>query len=969
MITPRATRLVRAAGAQAFRQAVVALACEGSPLDARDRLVIVPTRAAAAQLLRSIEDSGGADARILPDVITPPEIVARFAERLPLDRRTLAPAEREVLLAVACRRVQTAGVEPPFDVRPALVAEILAWYDELRRRQHNVDSFERLALGALEPGALDDRGAERLVRQTRFLVAAFREFERLVAEAGADEHALRAAVIATAAGRPIRHVVLTVADRSVDPRGLLAADWDLLSRVPALERLDIVVTDGRLAGALHECMHRLLPGIEEVRFDADPAAPPRLFVPSPDAALYTARDREDEVEGFARTVKHLVRHGSVAPERVALVVNQPLPYVYLTRSVLQSAGIPCQLFDALPLAAEPCAAALDLVLSCVSAGFSRTSVLALLRSPHFGFADDRTPVQAEDVALLEESLIAIGYNGDPAILDTFIEPPPDSEAVQDPGTVAAARAWRETVLSLRPLAAPAPAAEHLSTLISFVTTHERLPAADSPARERHLRARSAILGTMAALRDAYARFDPEPVAFDEVAALIRRWIDAQTFAPRSGEGGVHVLDAASAPFGSFDHVHVAGLVDGEWPDRQRRSIFYSAAILRDLGWSAESLRLDGARAAFTDLLTLPAASLSASTFLLEEDALVSASAFADDLGQAPLERVVLPLPATRIFDYEALALEPEPALPDDEEARRWTTLRVRPPAPAEEHRVPLPAISGPFSIGSLERYQDCPFRYFASAVLRLEEPPDDEDPLSPRARGLFVHELFQRFFEAWDERTGRAPIDVTVIEQARALFAEIAEALLARLGEADAALARARLFGSAISIGIVDTALAVEAAHPGEVRGRLLEYRFNGEFSLGASARRVRLKGVVDRVELLAGNRLRVIDYKTGAAPNPRRALQVPIYALCVQETLTRRDGERWTIDEGAYVALGAKRPFVPIVQGGGADAEATLDSAADRLLAVVDAIGRREFPPRPHDPLLCRSCAYPSVCRRDYVD
>ena len=46
MITPRTTRLVRVPDLQAFRRAMVGLATGGSPLDARDRLVVVPTRAA-----------------------------------------------------------------------------------------------------------------------------------------------------------------------------------------------------------------------------------------------------------------------------------------------------------------------------------------------------------------------------------------------------------------------------------------------------------------------------------------------------------------------------------------------------------------------------------------------------------------------------------------------------------------------------------------------------------------------------------------------------------------------------------------------------------------------------------------------------------------------------------------------------------------------------------------------------------
>ena len=72
VITPRATRLVRVEDLQALREAAIALALEGTPLDARDRLVVVPTRAAAVHLLRSLEDTlvstGGA--ALLPDLIT-----------------------------------------------------------------------------------------------------------------------------------------------------------------------------------------------------------------------------------------------------------------------------------------------------------------------------------------------------------------------------------------------------------------------------------------------------------------------------------------------------------------------------------------------------------------------------------------------------------------------------------------------------------------------------------------------------------------------------------------------------------------------------------------------------------------------------------------------------------------------------------------------------------------------------------
>jgi hypothetical protein len=281
LTSPRSTRLVRVSNIQAFRDAVATLACDGAPLEARDRIVVVPTRAAAAHLTRTIEDRllSPHGAVMLPDLTTPRDLVFRFGDRLDTPRRLLAPAEREVLLGVACRDAQRAGAQPPFRLRPALIAEILFFYDDLRRRQNSVDDFERRALSQLEPGAADDRGAERLVRQTRFLAAAFREFERRSAAQGMDEHQLVQQIMATPAPRPYRHAVLAVLDAAFDPHGLFPAEWDLLSRVPGLERLDVVVTDTRLAGALHERMHQMLPGIEEVRFDETGASRPVVIVP------------------------------------------------------------------------------------------------------------------------------------------------------------------------------------------------------------------------------------------------------------------------------------------------------------------------------------------------------------------------------------------------------------------------------------------------------------------------------------------------------------------------------------------------------------------------------------------------------------------------------------------------------------------------------------------------------------------
>lgn len=967
MITPRSTRLVRVPDLRGFRDAIADLASGGDPLAARDRLIIVPTRAAAAQLTRTIDERllQRHGAVLLPELVSRAELYTCLADRLAHCPRLLNPFEREVLLTVSSRTAEAAGARPPFRLRPALVAAMLDFYDSLQRYQKDVATFERLVLGTLEPSAESDRGAERLVRQTRFLAAAFREFEQRCSETGAlDEHSLRRALIATPSRRPWRHVIATVLERSVDEYGLWPCDFDLFARLPGLERIDVVVTDECLAGAMHERMHALFPGIEECRAAGcpEPRGQPVLVVPSDTGFVHTARDREDEVAVFARRVKALARQERPpALDRVAFVVRRPLPYVYLTRDVLQSAGIPCQMFDALPLAAEPFAAALDLVFSAVTSNFTRTSLVALLGSPHFSFEHRGHTIGPMDVAALDRALSQSGYLGDVAALKSFAAgaPPPCTNAA------AAAVAIAQRLAVLRE---PAPAPVHLHGVQQFIAAQEVLPASDDPLRERLLRARGAILGALASLRMAHAAYDTAPGEFATLAATIRRWIEGQTFAPRAGERGVHIIDADSARYADFECVQLAGLIEGEWPDRPRRDIFYSPGLLRDLGWRSEVERIDAARAGFRDLLRLPSKRLLVSTFSLENDNLVAPSSFVDEVEQSGLVAVDEPIDPVRIFEFEALGLSPPRPDVLRDVAKQWAQLRLKASTDMAPRGMTTGHAPAAFSVSALERYQDCPFKFFAAEVLRLEEPLEDEPGLSPRERGRFIHEVFQRFFQEWDRRDSPA-ITSEQLDDAREVFLKVVEPLLARLPDAEAALERTRLFGSAIVVGIVDQVLALEASRPEKVVERWLEYRLEGAFTLGADDRRVSLKGVADRIDLFDGRRLRVIDYKSGYAPNVKRALQVPVYALCASERLAARGGEPWAVDEAAYIVLSGKRTLVPVIRRGSCDQAAILGEARQRLFDIVDSIGRGEFPVRPYDPMICSYCAFASVCRKDYVD
>jgi hypothetical protein len=140
---------------------------------------------------------------------------------------------------------------------------------------------------------------------------------------------------------------------------------------------------------------------------------------------------------------------------------------------------------------------------------------------------------------------------------------------------------------------------------------------------------------------------------------MRRWMEAQTFSPRTGRDGVHLLDGNAARYGDFDDVHLVGMIEREWPDNPGRTVFYPLTLLNQLGWPPERLRLSAARAAFKDLVRLAGRRAWVSTFVLEDDALVEPSPLLDELDRTALAVAAVEAPPVcRMLPEEALSLDP-----------------------------------------------------------------------------------------------------------------------------------------------------------------------------------------------------------------------------------------------------------------------------------------------------------------------
>jgi CRISPR/Cas system-associated exonuclease Cas4 (RecB family) len=129
-----------------------------------------------------------------------------------------------------------------------------------------------------------------------------------------------------------------------------------------------------------------------------------------------------------------------------------------------------------------------------------------------------------------------------------------------------------------------------------------------------------------------------------------------------------------------------------------------------------------------------------------------------------------------------------------------------------------------------------------------------------------------------------------------------------------------------------------------------------------------------------------VVDYKLGPAPNPKLAVQLPIYAVCSEQALAEirtTDGPRrgiseqalaeirtdgpWKVKDAYYLAFKKEGLAAPMVKKG--ELEQALDDGQQRFLDAVDGISKQEFPVRPAEPFNCKYCGYSTVCRKKDVE
>ncbi len=683
--------------------------------------------------------------------------------------------------------------------------------------------------------------------------------------------------------------------------------------------------------------------------------------------LLVAGGERAEAELIAAELLHLVGEEAVPAEQIAVVLRAPDRYAVLLEQVLAAYGV--------PYALERKVAFSHTALGRGLLALARCALHAADAGPADLLAYLRTPGRLERLELADRLELTLRR-----------------KAVMDVTT--ARRIWEEApggwplreLDRLRGAAADGPQAL-LSALArearALLAGPHRGQAAQLDADEEvDARALAAFLHALDELADlAYA--DPRRApTVDQLLEAVERIQVPLSARVGGAKAAVLVADPLAIRARRFDTVILCGLQEGEFPRPAAPEPFLSDDERRALN-TTTGLRLAAREDRLADERYLFYAAVSRANRRV-----ILSCRDADEEGNPAL-------PSFFVDDVRALFEElpvrhrPLSAVTWPLEEAPTPAERARAQALAAAREAPAPLASlGPdaqaalrqrevLSAGGLEAYARCPVRWLVERELAPDRFEPDPEAI---ARGSCVHRVLERVLGQleWPLMPGALPAAEAVV---REVVAEEAARLVLGRGAAAQAAAAHEIAADVLRL------LRHEAQSGGGFAPAELELSFGfGDEALpplvlvGRDGTELRLRGVIDRVDLDRAGRALVRDYKSGrrgpgwpvAKWRAEDQLQVALYMVAVRELLRREPVG------GVYQPLrGEDLRARGVVRDDADTGELVLDTdrrAREELEAELDVAAARacELAAQLRGGELCATpetcspngCAYPGICR-----
>ena len=737
-----------------------------------------------------------------------------------------------------------------------------------------------------------------------------------------------------------------------------------------------------------------------------------------DLSVLPCSDVQHEVETIGRRIKTLIVEQGVASDRIAVVFRDLGGVAEALRAVFDEFGIPIRMSQH-PAIAESAVGALLVRLFDAVQRWERETVLDVLQSPWCTAGCE----SAAFSAIARHAQIISGYDEWIARLESFAarlncgKEDDDSVLNRFPGIgeatellLARVRELQSVQALLPPRATQRAFAEAVDALLDSLEIPgniRRYP--DSDVSEREQAALDAVRDLLETLADADTGGAISRESFVQRFLL---GLQESVFACPGDRAGVVCFDAASIRGLEFEHVFFGGLNEGETPAPPSVNAIYTdldVMRLRRAGIPLESRRehderermlfhhvIDSARASLTlswRLLKGGGREAMRSPFLSEIIDLFAGRARV--LAPAPLSDAFLPkiddIASARDLRNAAIhrRIPVQGMYPEDFNfIGRGAAIELQ-----RHDASPFGAYDGVFSdqalidavgahyggrhlfsVQQIETYLECPFRFFAQRVLKVEEMDAPEAEFDPLLAGAILHDALQQFHERF---RGLAVQEIPP-EEADAAMRDALEAAFrsnATAPRGAAAAERLRMETALLRY------LAIERGRNGDARWKPSHFevafgRDRGHsrdplttptpFALETPEGLLRFSGRIDRIDR-SDRSVRLIDYKRRGTPSSSditsgRSVQLSVYAWAAERLLLPDAA----CEEACYVPVGRDEIREALGKGRKGHGWETREAKAlEGISRAVRGIRAGSFPPTPA-PRRCEYCAFANVCRHE---
>lgn len=215
-----------------------------------------------------------------------------------------------------------------------------------------------------------------------------------------------------------------------------------------------------------------------------------------------------------------------------------------------------------------------------------------------------------------------------------------------------------------------------------------------------------------------------------------------------------------------------------------------------------------------------------------------------------------------------------------------------------------------WSASRLESYHQCPYKYYVSEVLEIEDKKEPELGIDVLLLGNIYHEILEKVFIGTDQTTSLEEL----FDALEKISPEVFNKKVSEEGF------RPSILWEIEKKEILEKLkLTIEALHKESQQWKPIglerAFGINDQpyLQFDLDQRKIKLRGLIDRVDQNEKGDLRIIDYKAGSSHMSKKdlengtRLQLPIYGLAAQQALKLGDvkeGFYWQVNQAKKSSL-----------------------------------------------------------------